>query len=86
MKGIGGFQSPEVTPKRKKGKKIKFIRSVPLGFSIYSQNIQKRLNFLVTSYLVYSQIWLNLCRDNHQFFYIFLLQMIIAILATNQNS
>jgi hypothetical protein len=62
----GGFQSPEVTgPPKKKEKKI--IGFVPLVFIVYSQNIENRLNLFLTSYLVYSQIWLHLCRDDHQF-------------------
>jgi hypothetical protein len=36
------------------------------------------------SYLVYSQIWLNLHKDDDHFFYIFL--WMIATLATNKNA
>jgi hypothetical protein len=37
-----------------------------------------------TLFLVYSQMWLNFCRDDHHFFHIFL--WMIVILATNKNS
>ncbi len=36
------------------------------------------------SYLVYSQIWLDLHKDDDHFFYIFV--WMIAILATNKNA
>ncbi len=43
-------------------KNAKFLQDIPAG----NQNIKKVLNFLL-SYLVYSQIWLNLFVDDHEF-------------------
>ncbi len=52
-------------------------------FSMCSQYIEGWLN-ICTSFLVYSQIRLNIPRHDHHFFYIFL--CMIATLATNKNS
>jgi hypothetical protein len=41
-------------------------------------NIESRLNFFCISYLVHSQIWLNLPKDDRHFSYIFFLCMTIT--------
>jgi hypothetical protein len=43
-------------------KNAKLLQDIPAG----NQNIKKILNLLL-SYLVYSQIWLNLFVDDHEF-------------------
>jgi hypothetical protein len=53
-----------------------------LVFSVVAKNIEGWLNILA-SYVIYSQIWLNLPMDDRHFFYIFL--WMIATLATKQG-
>jgi len=64
----------------------KFVNFFPnflyLVFSVVAKNIEGWLN-ISASYVVYSQIWLNLPTDDHHFFYIFL--WMIATLATKQG-
>jgi hypothetical protein len=62
----------EVFTRQKWKKKIsKKIQVFILGFSVGSQNIEGQLK-ICSSYLIYSQIWLNFPRDACQFFYTFL--------------
>jgi hypothetical protein len=73
-----GFESPKVKKKINKSCHISIV-----GFQCVAKNIERWLNFCV-SYLNYSQIWLNLLRDNRHFSYIFL--WMVATLAPNKNS
>jgi hypothetical protein len=41
-------------------------------FSMLATKIESRLNFCRISYLVHSQIWLNIPKDDRHFSYIFL--------------
>ncbi len=61
------FQSAKVREKISKNHQI-FI----FGFQCVTKNIEGWLKFH-TSNTVYSQIWLNIPRDDRQFFYIFLI-------------
>jgi hypothetical protein len=56
--GFGGFQLPEV-----RGKKVEIVRLMYV-FSLCSQTYRRMIKDLV-----YSQIWLNLARDNYHFSY-----------------
>jgi hypothetical protein len=49
-----------------KWRKENFIDFLYLVFNMYNQNIKKRLN-ICASYLVYSQIWLNLHKHDWHF-------------------
>jgi hypothetical protein len=61
----------------------KFPNCLYFGLQCCSQNnIEGWLN-ISASYVVYSQIWLNLPMDDHHFFYIFL--WMIATLATKNK-
>jgi len=58
-----GFQLPKVRKKR--------ICQIPIfGFQCVTKYIKGWVK-IYTSYLAYSQIWLNLPINDHQFFYIF---------------
>ncbi len=75
---FGGFQLPEVREKR-----VKNCQICIFSFHHVAKHIEGWLkNF--TLFLFYSQIWLNLPRDDCQSFYSF--QWMIATLATNKNS
>jgi hypothetical protein len=65
-----------------RGKKVKIIIFLYLHLNFSQKYFRRKLKFY-TSYLVYSQIWLIVPRDDHHFFYIFLW---MVTLATNKNS
>ncbi len=54
-----------------------------VGFQCVAKNIKKSLK-MCTLYLNYSQIWLNLLRDDRHFFYTFL--WMLVTLAPNKRS
>jgi hypothetical protein len=54
------------------------------SFHCVAKHIEGRFN-IFTLFLIYSQIWLNLPKDDRDFFFYIFLWM-IATLATNKNS
>jgi hypothetical protein len=64
------------------GKQMTIARFVYLAFHCVTKNRKRWLNSF-TLFLVYSQIWLNLLKDDCHFFYVF--QWMIATLATNKQ-
>ncbi len=69
-----------ITRSEKKGKNHQIHM---IGFHCVARNIEGSLK-ICALFLVYSQIWLNLLRDDSHFFCIFL--WMVTTLATNQNS
>ncbi len=76
------FLTSSITKGMKK-KMVKVSSFLYLVFPCVAQNVERWLNILI-SYMVYSQIWLNLPKDDCHFFYIFL--QMTASLVTNKNS
>ncbi len=70
---------------RSEGKKkgVKICQIHICGFHCVAKHIEWWLNICIL-FLVYSQIWLNLLRDDCNFYSIF--RWMIATLATNRNS
>jgi len=65
-------------------KKISKYRQIfIMGFQCVAKNIKESLK-MCTLYLNYSQIWLNLLRDDRHFFYTFL--RMLVTLALNKSS
>jgi hypothetical protein len=65
------------------GEKGKIFQTHIFDFHCAAKNIEGWLK-ISTSFSIYSQIWLNLHRDDYHFFYIFL--WMINILATNKKN
>ncbi len=63
---FGGFQSPENRKLNVKNHQI-----FTLGFHCVTKNIERLLNIFIL-FLFYSQIWLNLTKHDHHFFYMFI--------------
>jgi hypothetical protein len=64
----------EVFNRQKRGGKklVKVAIFFIFGFQLVVKNYRRIFIWMCTSYLVYSQIWLNLLpKDDHHFFYIF---------------
>ncbi len=63
---------------------VKFFSQLSIfWFTMLQPKTQKDNYNISASYVVYSQIWLNLPMDDHHFFYIFL--WMIATLATKNK-
>ncbi len=60
------FESFFVAELRKKREK-KISQIYLIGFQFVAKNIKRRSDICV-SYLIYSQIWVNLLDDDHHFF------------------
>jgi hypothetical protein len=65
------------------GKKASIARFLYIGFWLCSHKYRKSILNIVTSYLIHSQIWLNLVKDDCHFSYIFL---ITYAMKNNNNS
>jgi hypothetical protein len=65
---ISNFRSFQLLEAR--GKNNKNLSDFNTWFSVCNQNTEERLK-TCTTYLVYGQIWLNLPKDDHHFYYIF---------------
>jgi len=63
---FGGFQSPENRKLNVKNHQI-----FTLGFHCVTKNIERLLKIFIL-FLFYSQIWLNLTKHDHHFFYMFI--------------
>jgi len=59
------FKLSKVRGKKKEKKNVRFIYVV---FSLCSQTYRRIIKKIVFYFWFYSQIWLNLFRDDHQFF------------------
>ncbi len=66
-----GFQSPEVRKQKKKYRERLPDSYICFQSILSSQKYRRMVKYLCCSYLVCSQIWLNLHMDDHHFSYIF---------------